>query len=81
LINAKNGSGDTALHILAKKGYKGATIWVRLHGADMKVKNNQCLTPLDLARRYDDATTESGVEFAKCLDWNEPDPKEGCILL
>ncbi|XP_022668967.1 85/88 kDa calcium-independent phospholipase A2-like isoform X2 [Varroa jacobsoni] len=50
-LNARNSTGDTALHVVADKRRLDSLIWLLIEGADVNAKGNNDDTPLHVAVR------------------------------
>jgi cytohesin len=49
-VNAKDGQGETPLHLAVRYGQKLAVEWLLKHGADAKAKNLRGQTPVELLK-------------------------------
>ncbi|OQR74043.1 85 kDa calcium-independent phospholipase A2-like, partial [Tropilaelaps mercedesae] len=50
-LNARNSTGETALHVIADKRRLDSLIWILIEGADVNAKDNENNTPLIIAVR------------------------------
>jgi ankyrin repeat protein len=81
-INIRDVHGNASLHLVASEGRKKAAIWLRLQGADLKLKNRTGMTRLDVSTSMFSGSDPS-PDLVKCLDWSLPDPKmeAECIIM
>ena len=49
-VNAKDGQGETPLHLAARYGQKPAVEWLLKHGADARARNLRGQTPVELLK-------------------------------
>ena len=49
-VNAKDGQGETPLHLAIRYGQKPAVEWLLKHGADAKARNLRGQTPVELLK-------------------------------
>ena len=66
LLQEKNEQGNTALHYAAKAGNLKICKILKLRGADIHVKNENKMTPVEFAARYGDGHAE---DVFNCILW------------
>ena len=67
LCNKKDENGNTAFHIAAKAGHFEAFKLLCESGAEMNIKNQDMMTPLQFAARHGDQAQQG--EVWRCMEW------------